>query len=646
MNNTLIDVIIDEVKKYNADADTALIKKAYNYANRLHGGQKREGGEEFIQHPIEVVKILLEMHADVPTICAALMHDVAEDTKFNIEDVKREFGNEIASLVMGVSKPVKVNFKTGDEYVAENIRKVLFATTKDVRVILIKLGDRLHNMQTLSHLREDKQKRIAQETMDIYVPIAHKLGMWSMKGQLEDLAFKYIYPKEYQEIKNKVNEKREKREEKKEKIMKILEEKLEENHIKASVSGRAKYFYSIYKKMIEKGRTFDEIYDLIAVRIIVENKSDCYRTLNLIHQFWEPIPGRFKDYITNQKPNGYQSLHSDVKTPFDVILEIQIRTIDMHYKAKYGVAAHWRYKGTERDKIFDRRIAWLEQILDWKRESKSKDFVESLKIDLFQDELVVFTPKGDPIILSEGSTPIDFAYEVHTDVGNHCSKAEVNGKVVPLNTKLNSGDVINIITQKNAKPSRNWLSIAITNRAKAKIKQNLGMGKERDPKSSRIAQELKEREYEINPAKFLDYKGKKQLKISKCCSPQYEEHIAAFLMKDGTISVHKKECINTSSFEKNKQVPIKWKTRERGIRTIEIFVKDRIGLIEDLLNLLAKEKITVLSINIKSVKDHLKITLKMKTESVEEYKNLKENIKKIKDVIDLKIPKRFLFFEK
>ena len=224
MNNTLIDVIIDEVKKYNADADTALIKKAYNYANRLHGGQKREGGEEFIQHPIEVVKILLEMHADVPTICAALMHDVAEDTKFNIEDVKREFGNEIASLVMGVSKPVKVNFKTGDEYVAENIRKVLFATTKDVRVILIKLGDRLHNMQTLSHLREDKQKRIAQETMDIYVPIAHKLGMWSMKGQLEDLAFKYIYPKEYQEIKNKVNEKREKREEKKEKIMKILEE--------------------------------------------------------------------------------------------------------------------------------------------------------------------------------------------------------------------------------------------------------------------------------------------------------------------------------------------------------------------------------------------------------------------------------------
>jgi len=644
MNNNAIDEIIEKVKKYNSDADINLIKKAYNFAEKLHIGQKRAGGEEFIQHPLEVAKILLDMHADVPTICAALLHDCSEDTTINTEILKKEFGKEIASLVEGVSKIMKVKFKTGTDYGAENIRKVLFATTKDVRVILIKLADRLHNMQTLRHLRGEKQNRIAQETMDIYAPIAHKLGMWTMKGMLEDLAFKYIEPKAYNEIKDRINEKREKREEKKEKILKILEEKLRENHINAVVSGRAKYFYSIYKKMKEKKRSFDEIYDLIAVRIIVDTVAECYRALNLIHQIWQPLAGRFKDYIAKPKPNGYQSLHSDVKTPFGVILEVQIRTLEMHYKAKYGVAAHWRYKGTERDKIFDRRIAWLEQILDWKRESKSKDFVESLKIDLFQDEIVVFTPKGDPIILPERSTAIDFAYEVHTDIGNYCSKADVNGKVVPLNTKLNSGDIIYIITKKNAKPSRNWLSFVVTNRAKAKIKQRLGIAVDKDAKALRISQE--KGDFKVNLSKFLDYKGKKPLKLSKCCNPHYGDSISAFIMKDGTISVHKKDCINIASLDRNKQIPIKWKTRDRTIKTIEIHVKDRIGLIEDLLNMLSKEKIIMLSINIKTIKEHLLIRLKMKIESNEEFNLVREKIKQIRDVIDIKTKKRFLFFEK
>ena len=639
---TTIEEIVEKVQKYNPDADVNLIRKAYNFAKRLHIGQKRQGGEEFIEHPLGVVKILLEMHADVPTICAAFLHDITEDTKINIENIKKEFGKEIASLVEGVSKIIKIKFKTGVDYGAENIRKVLFATTKDVRVILIKLADRLHNMQTLRHLREDKQKRISQETIDIYAPIAHKLGMWTMKGMLEDLAFKYLEPDAYKEIKNRINEKREKREEKKEKIIKILEEKLKENHINAVVSGRAKYFYSIYKKMKEKNRSFDEIYDLIAVRIIVDTVAECYRTLNLIHQIWQPMAGRFKDYIAKPKPNGYQSLHSDVKTPFGVILESQIRTLEMHYKAKYGVAAHWRYKGTERDKIFDRRIAWLEQILDWKRESKSKDFVESLKIDLFQDEIVVFTPKGDPIILPEKSSPIDFAYEVHTDVGNYCSKAEVNSKIVPLNTKLNSGDIINIITQKNAKPSRNWISFTVTNRAKSKIKQRLGIAVDKDAKALRTSHE---EGYKVNLTKFLDYKGNKPLKISKCCNPQYKDPIMAFVMKDGTISVHKSDCVNIVTLKNNKQIPIKWKVRDRTIKTIEVHVKDRIGLIEDLLNMLAQEKVIMLSINIKSIKDHLKITLKMKVETNEEFKLINEKIKQIKDVIDIKPKKRFLFFE-
>jgi GTP diphosphokinase / guanosine-3',5'-bis(diphosphate) 3'-diphosphatase len=639
-----VEEIINKVNEYNPNADVNLIRKAYAIASKFHQGQKRLGGEDFIEHPVEVAKILLDMHADVPTICAALLHDAIEDTKFSIEDVKREFDNEIASLVEGVSKIMKVRFKTGIEYGAENIRKVLFATTKDVRVILIKLADRLHNMQTLKYLREEKQKRIAKETMDIYAPIAHKLGMWTMKGMLEDLAFKYLETNEYKKIKEKINEKREKREEKNEKIINILKNKLAENHIEATVSGRAKYFYSIYRKMKQKNKSFDEIYDLIAVRVIVQSKAECYRTLNLIHQMWKPVPGRFKDYIANPKPNGYQSLHSDVQTPFGVVLEVQIRTMDMHYKAKYGVAAHWRYKGTERDKIFDRRIAWLEQILDWKRESKSKDFVESLKIDLFQDELVVFTPKGDPIILPEGSTPVDFAYEVHTDIGNHCSKAEVNGKIVPLSTKLSSGDIIHIVTQKNAKPSRNWLSFVETNRAKSKIRQKLGMVSEKDAKALRVAQESKD--HKINLTKFLDYKGKKQLKISKCCSPQYGDPIAAFIMKDGSISIHKKDCINIATLKNNKQVPIKWKSRDRTIKNLEVYVKDRIGLIEDLLNLLAEEKVAVLSINIKSVKDHLMISLKMKVESTNKFNIVNEKIKRLDGVMDIKVKRKFLFFEK
>ena len=638
-----IEEIIKNIKNYNPNADFNLVRKAYILASKFHQGQKRSGGEDFIEHPVEVANILLDMHADVSTICAAFLHDAAEDTQFKIEDVKREFGNEIASLVEGVSKKMKVKFTTGEEYGAENIRKILFATTKDVRVILIKLADRLHNMQTLKVLREDKQKRIAKETIEIYAPIAHKLGMWTMKGMLEDLSFKYLEPKAYAEIKSKINEKRETREEKKEKIIKILEEKLKENHIKANISGRAKYFYSIYNKMKEKHKSFDEIYDLIAVRLIVQNKSECYSTMNLIHQVWKPVSERFKDYIANPKPNGYQSLHSDVKTPFNIVLEIQIRTLDMHYKAKYGVAAHWRYKGTERDKIFDRRIAWLEQILDWQRESKSKDFVKSLKIDLFQDELVVFTPRGDPVILPEGSTPIDFAYEVHTDIGNYCSKAEINNKIVPLNTKLSSGDIINIMTQKNAKPSRNWLSVAVTNRAKSKIRQKLGMVSEKDVKALRIAQE--DTGFKMNLTNFLDYKGKNQLKMSKCCQPQYGDEILAFMMKDKTISVHKKECVNLATIKNNKQVSLNWKSGDKTIKNLDIYVKDRIGLIEDLLNLLANEKVIVLSINIKSVKNHLMISLKIKIETNERFNDIQEKIKNLDGVIDTKTRRKFLFFE-
>jgi len=382
---------------------------------------------------------------------------------------------------------------------------------------------------------------------------------------------------------------------------------------------------------------------LIGIRVLVKTIPECYAVLAIIHNLWKPIPGRFKDYIAVPKLNGYQSLHTDVITKIGEILEIQIRTIDMHYLAEQGIAAHWRYKGTERDKKFDQKIAWLKQILDWKQHSETaKEFIESLKIDLFQDEIIVFTPKGDPIILPEGSTPVDFAYEVHTDVGNYCSKAEVNGEIVPLDYELKSGDIIYIITQKNAKPSRNWVNIAKTNRAKTKIKQRLGLSQERDPKQARLQQEDDERIYSL--VKFLDYDGKAPLKLSKCCNPQYEDEIVAFVMKEGVVSVHKKDCPNIATLSDNKPVPIRWKTQDRTIKTIEITVRDKIGLIEQILNIFSEQKLNVLSINIKTAKENLLVSVKIKIEDQEQVNLAINKLKAINNIIDVKLKQKWFFF--
>jgi GTP diphosphokinase / guanosine-3',5'-bis(diphosphate) 3'-diphosphatase len=641
-----IEELIKEIKEYDDHADFVLIRKAYNYAKKIHIEQKRESGEEYIMHPLEVARILIEMRADTETICAALLHDVAETTKVDIEKIKTEFNQEIANLVEGVTKTIKIEFKSGEEYSAENIRKILLATTKDIRIILIKLADRLHNMRTLKFLREDKQKRIAKETVEIYAPIAYKLGIWEWKGELEDLALRYLEPEVYQDLKGKINRKREEREEKAREIIKQIDDQLRENNIDAKVFGRAKYFYSIFQKMKKDNKTFDEIYDLIGIRVIVKTIPECYAALAIIHHMWKPKPGRFKDYIAVPKSNGYQSLHTDVVTPLGEILEVQIRTQEMHYMAEQGVAAHWRYKGTERDKKFDQKIAWLKQILDWKQSSETaKEFIETLKIDLFEDEIVAFTPKGDPIIIPEGSSPIDFAYEVHTDIGNHCSKAEVNGSIVPLDYKLKSGDIIYIITQKNAKPSRNWLNFVVTTKAKTKIKQILGLSVERDPKQARVQHEQKDEERVYNLVSFLEYEGKAPLKISKCCNPQYEDEIAAFVMKDGTVSVHKKNCPNIATLTENKPVPIKWKSHDRSIKTIEILVKDKIGLIEQILNTFSELQINVLSINIKTSKENLLVSIKIKIDDQEQLNFAISKLKSIKNILEVKLKtKWFIFF--
>ncbi|AJF61895.1 TPA: bifunctional (p)ppGpp synthetase/guanosine-3',5'-bis(diphosphate) 3'-pyrophosphohydrolase [Candidatus Woesearchaeota archaeon] len=619
--------LIKEVVSYDKNADVELIKKAYNFSKDAHKGQKRHSGMDYFNHPLGVTKILLELRPDIETICAALLHDVVEETDHTLEELKREFGKEIAMLVEGETKTAKVEFESAEDYTAENWRKILLATTKDVRVILIKLADRLHNMRTLKHVRPDKQKRISKETMEIYAPIAHKLGLYSLKGELEDLSLRYLKPDIYQYMKSKINEKRTKREEKARMIMKLVTDGLKNAGIEvAEVSGRAKYFYSIYKKMVIEKKSFDEIYDLIAIRIIVNTIPECYRVLAEIHHLWKPIPGRFKDYIAVPKSNGYQSLHTDVATPFDVVLEVQIRTVEMDYNARYGVAAHWRYKGTERDRKFDKRISWLEQVLDWKRKAPN-EFLETLKVDLFQDEILVFTPKGDPVILQEGSTPVDFAYEIHTNVGNACTKASVNKKLVPLDYKLKSGDVVQIITSPKAKPSRSWLSFVTSSKAKQKIRSSLGIEVETDPK------QVRDKKEHISLEKYISYKGKKaQLKLSKCCNPKFKENIVAFRTKDGSITVHQKGCPNIHTLDKSKEVEVGWNVPAEHIKTIDIYVEDKLGMVEQILNTLTRSRINVLSINMKPHKRTIHISMNIKAESDDEVEKTVRILQKIKNI--------------
>lgn len=472
----MIEKVINRVKEYDkSENDINLIFKAYDYALKAHKGQYRNSGEPYIVHPVEVAMILTNLELDVSTIASGLLHDVIEDTSITYDDIKNEFGQEIADLVDGVTKLGMIEYKSKVEQQAENMRKMLIAMAKDIRVIMIKLADRLHNMRTLKYLSEEKQKEKAQETLEIYAPIAHRLGMSMIKWELEDLSLRYLHPDDYYSLVEKVAKKRKEREESIKELIDKLKEKLNEIGIKAEVDGRPKHFYSIYKKMKQQNKTFEQIYDLMAVRVIVNTVKDCYGTLGAVHTLWKPMPGRFKDYIAMPKPNMYQSLHTTVIGPKGEPFEIQIRTWDMHRTAEYGIAAHWKYKeGKSYEDEFDAKLSWLRQLLEWQRELKdAKEFMETLKIDLFTDEVYVFTPKGDVISLPAGSTPIDFAYSIHTEIGHRLNGAKVNGKIVPIDYELKNGDIVEILTTTNSDrgPSRDWLQIVKSSQAKNKIRQ-------------------------------------------------------------------------------------------------------------------------------------------------------------------------------
>ncbi|WP_289001801.1 bifunctional (p)ppGpp synthetase/guanosine-3',5'-bis(diphosphate) 3'-pyrophosphohydrolase [uncultured Megasphaera sp.] len=465
--------LLDTIHSYQPQASCDDVKRAYQIASEAHKEQFRVSGEPYILHPLAVAQILAEMKIDTTTITASLLHDVVEDTVMSLDDIKENFGKEVAFLVDGVTKLSRLDYRTKEDQQLNSMRKMFLAMAKDVRVVVIKLADRLHNMRTLRYMRSDKQKRIAQETLEIFAPLAHRLGIFNIKWELEDLSFRYLEPDKYYDLVDQMKQKRHVREEIVNEAIEVLRKALENSHIKFEINGRPKHFYSIYKKMKKDNRDLSQVYDLYAIRVIVDTVQDCYGVLGIVHSLWKPLPYRFKDYIAMPKPNNYQSLHTTVIGTRGQPVEIQIRTWEMHHVAEYGVAAHWRYKeGTTagNGNEFDEKMGWLRNLLEWQDTSNPKEFVNALKLDAFSDEVFVFSPRGDVIDLPQGSIPIDFAYRIHTEVGHRCVGAKINGKIVPLDYELKNGDIVEIITSKTGKPSLDWLKIVGSSESRSKIR--------------------------------------------------------------------------------------------------------------------------------------------------------------------------------
>tara|TARA_Y100000310_G_scaffold345665_1_gene467980 strand:+ start:34142 stop:36031 length:1890 start_codon:yes stop_codon:yes gene_type:complete len=623
--------LLKKIKTYNPEADFDLIRKAYDYASKLHEKGKRTSGEPYIEHPLHVAYILAELKFDTASIIASLLHDTIEDTPASLNDIKEKFGEEITMLVDGVTKLKEIKYL--EERNVKFIRKMLIASTKDIRVIIIKLADKLHNMRTISYLSSKKIQRICQETLDVYAPLAHKLGMFSIKSELEDLSFKHLHPDMYKKFKEKFGKKRTEREREIKRIRTIIERKLKENHLNAKILSRPKSFYSVYKKMIKKKRSFEEIYDLIGFRIVTDTIKDCYDLLGMIHQTWKPIPKEFDDYIALPKPNMYQSLHTSVLSRNEPI-EFQIRTYEMDRTAEEGIAAHWSYKGIKDDEDFNKKTMWLKKILAWQQESTDvNEFIEYLKEDFFEDEIYVFTPKEDVINLPKGSSPIDFAYAVHTYIGDRCNGVIVNGRIVPLRHQLENGDIVQILTSKNPNPRKDWLKIVKTGKAKTLIKNHfklpedsLDLIKERKPKKSTIVSLIS-----------VNKKPTKKYKLAKGCNPIPGDKIFA-LENKGRYIIHKIGCKVISLTNNKEMINASWNDIHSLIN-FRILTDGRKGMLSDMINTITGTRTIINSYARAQLKkdDKLDINFDFTAEGLDHTIDLINKIKKLKGVLEIKI---------
>lgn len=629
-----IEALIKAIKKEKLPTDIALVKKAYKFAEQHHEGKKRVSGEEFIQHPLEVAKILAEHGMDVQTIAAALLHGTVEDAKVSVDLIKKEFGEEIANLVDGVTKIKKLHSAPWEEQHAESIRKMIMASARDIRVIFIKLADKLHNMRTLKSLPEDMRLRISREVMDVYAPIAYKMGISSIKSELEDLAFGQLSPEAYKDIQSRLKRSIPQREKDIAEIKSLLGKELEKNKIQpVKMFGRPKHIYSIYRKMTVKGYAFEDIYDLIALRIITKTVKECYEIIGIIHQLWPPLPKKFKDYIATPKSNLYQSLHTTVMVKGQPA-EIQVRTGEMDKIAENGIAAHWQYKGVYGDREFDAKLGWLKQILEWQKELKdSKEFMEMLKVDFFEDEIYTFTPKGEIIQLPKGACVLDFAYAVHSNIGDHCTGARINGKFVPMRAELKNGDQVEIVISKAQKPSREWLKIVITPKAKTKIKQKI-------------------REIEKIPVKCFTVKtiGKTgeesciieienmrdpEIHMSHCCNPLPGEPIAAFASGSGKVAIHKEGCPNAKKAGRGNKRPVcaSWVDAANAIVEVKVEALNRIGLFAEILNSIIAMQTQMKSAGAKPLGNNMiECNFTIESKSLAHLREIIKRVNKIKDV--------------
>lgn len=706
----LFEQLYEKAKTYMSEDDVNRLRSAYQFAQQAHEGQVRKSGEAYINHPVAVADILVDLGLDATTIVAALLHDVVEDTSVSLEEIEEAFGESTARLVDGVTKLGRIKYKSKAQQQAENHRKMILAMAEDIRVVLIKLADRLHNMRTLKYLPEEKQQRIANETLEIFSPLAHRLGISTIKWELEDIALRYTNPKQYYRIVNYMRKKRAEREQYIDAVIEKLHARLQEMNIEADISGRPKHIYSIYRKMTLQNKQFNDIYDLFAVRIIVENIRDCYAVLGIIHTIWKPMPGRFKDYIAMPKPNMYQSLHTTVVGPNGEPLEVQIRTWDMHRTAEYGVAAHWAYKEGKQvqPSSFEDKLSWFRQILEWQQDAAdAEEFMESLKMDLFSDVVFVFTPKGDVIELPANSVPLDFAYRIHTEVGNRCIGAKVNGKIVPLDYRLKTGDIVEVLTSKHSYgPSQDWLKIAHTSNARSKIRnwfkkerreENVAKGREA------VERELKRQGFEpervlteegllevaakfnfqteedmmaavgyggitapqivtrltekfrrsdeattLPEVKQTPRPGKKLpqgvrvkgvdnllVRFARCCNPVPGDEIIGFVTRGRGVSVHRQNCNNVQTEEKERLIPVEWEGGPHQSFNVELEVTgmDRTGLINEVLQVIAETKTNITAVSGKVNKNRMaNMHISVAVHNLDHLHSIVERIKRIKDI--------------